>query len=185
MQKIIIGGVVVVAVAIGLLSLLQQGSPTETSTVDSDMTEEMAAETPSADIAETAIAAPELAVLVQALTASDLVEVLQSEGPFTVFAPMNQGFINLPDGTLDTLLLPENIDDLQAVLSYHVVPGKVMAADLIDGMVVETINGESITINIGDIGAVINNEASVMITDIETTNGVVHMIDTVLLPPTE
>jgi uncharacterized surface protein with fasciclin (FAS1) repeats len=137
------------------------------------------------DIIATASNTPELSTLVAAVTAAELVETLQGAGPFTVFAPVNDAFAGLPAGTVDNLLKPENKADLQAILTYHVVSGAVHAADLTDGMVVETVNGKSITINISDAGASINGSAKVSITDIETSNGVVHVIDGVLLPATE
>ncbi len=190
MQKIIIGGVVAVVVIGGFL-ILQSGPAedqmNETDVIVSDMVmeDDMAVEEPSDDIVETAIATPALSTLVAAVVAGELVETLQSEGPFTVFAPVNEAFAALPAGTVDTLLLPENIADLQGILTYHVVPGKVMSSDLTDGMVVRTVNGESITINVGAAGVSINGGANVVIANIETSNGVVHVIDSVLLPPTE
>jgi uncharacterized surface protein with fasciclin (FAS1) repeats len=137
------------------------------------------------DIIATASNTPELSTLVAAVTAAELVETLQGTGPFTVFAPVNDAFAGLPAGTVDNLLMPENKADLQAILTYHVVSGAVHAADLTDGMVVETVNGKSITINVSDAGVSINGSAKVSITDIETSNGVVHVIDEVLLPATE
>jgi uncharacterized surface protein with fasciclin (FAS1) repeats len=137
------------------------------------------------DIIATASNTPELSTLVAAVTAAELVETLQGTGPFTVFAPANDAFAGLPAGTVDNLLMPENKADLQAILTYHVVSGAVHAADLTDGMVVETVNGKSITINVSNAGVSINGSAKVSITDIETSNGVVHVIDEVLLPATE
>jgi len=138
-----------------------------------------------ADIVTTAANTPTLSTLVAAVTAGELVETLQGAGPFTVFAPTNQAFAALPDGTVDTLLLPENIADLQGILTYHVVPGAVMSTDLTDGMVVETVNGQSLTINVSADGVSINGAASVAAADIVTSNGVVHVIDGVLLPASE
>jgi uncharacterized surface protein with fasciclin (FAS1) repeats len=191
MQNILIAGAVVIVVIGGFLFLqsdstsapmddemVMEGEMEETTS--DEMTEETAT-----DIVATAIATPELSTLVAAVVAADLVETLQSEGPFTVFAPVNAAFAALPAGTVDTLLMEENRADLQGILTYHVVPGKVMSGDLVDGMVVQTVNGESITINVTDAGVTINGSATVALADIETSNGVVHVIDTVLLPPTE
>jgi uncharacterized surface protein with fasciclin (FAS1) repeats len=137
------------------------------------------------DIVATASATPELSTLVAAVAAAELVETLQGAGPFTVFAPVNDAFAGLPAGTVENLLKPENKADLQGILTYHVVPGAVKAADLTDGMVVTTVNGKTITINVSDAGVSINGGAKVTMADIETSNGVVHVIDAVLLPASE
>ena len=123
-----------------------------------------------------------LSTLVAAVQAGDLVDVLGSEGPFTVFAPTNEAFAALPEGTLETLLNPDNKDQLVSILTYHVVPGKVMSTDLSDGMKATTANGADITININD-GKVTVNGANVTAADIAASNGVVHVIDAVILPP--
>jgi uncharacterized surface protein with fasciclin (FAS1) repeats len=124
--------------------------------------------------------------LVAAVQAAELVETLSGEGPFTVFAPTDDAFAALPEGTVDTLLLPENKDQLTAVLTYHVVAGKVMAADLSDGQEVETVQGEILTVNIdGDsvtLTDATGNTVNVVDTDIEADNGVIHVIDGVVLP---
>lgn len=125
-----------------------------------------------------------LSTLVAAVTAGDLVDVLGSEGPFTVFAPTNEAFAALPAGTLESLLKPENKETLVAILKYHVVPGKVMSTDLSDGMKAATANGAELTINIKD-GKVMVNGANVTAADISASNGVVHVIDAVILPPSK
>jgi len=125
-----------------------------------------------------------LSTLVAAVTAGDLVDVLQGDGPFTVFAPTNEAFASLPDGTLEMLLKPENKDKLVSILTYHVVPGKVMSTDLANGMKANTVNGAAIHVEIGDNGVMINN-AIVTAADINAKNGVVHVINKVILPPTE
>ena len=187
---IIIGAIVFFNSAPADDAAMEDTTVTETAdTMDEmDSMDEMAgddmAATP-ADIVTTAVNTPTLSTLVAAVTAGELVETLQGAGPFTVFAPTNQAFAALPDGTVDTLLLPENIADLQGILTYHVVPGAVMSTDLTDGMVVETVNGESITINVSDAGVSINGSANVAMADIVTSNGVVHVIDGVLLPASE
>jgi len=133
------------------------------------------------DIVDTAVGAGQFETLVAAVTAAELVDTLKSEGPFTVFAPTDEAFAALPEGTVETLLKPENKDQLIAVLTYHVVPGKVMSTDLSDDMTATTVQGSDITIDL-DEGVSIN-EASVVAADIETTNGVIHVIDQVILPP--
>jgi uncharacterized surface protein with fasciclin (FAS1) repeats len=137
---------------------------------------------PDADIVDLAIQTEFLSTLVAAVKAGDLVDVLKGEGPFTVFAPTNDAFAKLPAGTVDTLLKPENKAKLVAVLTYHVVAGKVYAKDLSDGMTAKTVQGASVKISLKDGKAMVNN-ATVTTADIEATNGVVHVIDTVILPP--
>jgi len=137
-------------------------------------------------IVDLAVATPSLSTLVAAVVAADLADTLASAGPFTVFAPIDEAFAALPAGTVETLLLPENIADLQGILTYHVVSGAVMAGDLTDGMVVETVNGDSITINVAADGIVsINGVATVLTADVVASNGIVHVIDGVLLPSAE
>lgn len=134
-----------------------------------------------ADIVDLAVATEFLSTLVAALQAGDLVGVLKSEGPFTVFAPTNEAFAKLPSGTVENLLKPENKAQLIAVLTYHVVAGKVMSSDLSNGQKAKTVQGSEITVTLKDGRAMIDN-ASVITADIEASNGVVHVIDTVILP---
>lgn len=133
------------------------------------------------DIVDTAIEAEGFNTLVTAIQEAGLVEALKAEGPYTVFAPTDEAFAELPEGTLDSLLA--NTEDLKNVLLFHVVNGKVMAEDVLemDGTMVETLFGESITISIKD-GNVYINDAQVTVTDIETSNGVIHVINKVLVP---
>lgn len=133
------------------------------------------------DIVETAIADGRFSTLVTALQAAELVETLQGEGPFTVFAPTDDAFAKLPEGTVASLLLPENLETLKNILLYHVVSGKVMAADVVTLESADTVLGQKVIIKVED-GKVYINDAQVIITDIETSNGVIHVIDTVLLP---
>lgn len=135
------------------------------------------------DIVGLAAETEALSTLVAAVKAAGLVETLQGEGPFTVFAPTNEAFAALPEGTLENLLKPENKDQLVAILTYHVVSGKVMSTDLTDGMKAATVNGAEITITTAD-GAKVNG-AAVTMADVEAANGVVHVIDAVILPPAE
>ncbi|MCC5926460.1 MAG: fasciclin domain-containing protein [Bacteroidetes bacterium] len=137
----------------------------------------------SENIVELAVGNENLSTLVAAVQAADFVELLSSEGPFTVFAPTNEAFEALPDGTLEMLLMPENIEMLQSILALHVVPGKVMSGDLSDGMSAESANGKDLTFSIGYGGASVNG-SDIIMTDIEASNGVVHVIDTVILPET-
>jgi uncharacterized surface protein with fasciclin (FAS1) repeats len=192
MQNILIVGIIVIIGIGGFLLLQPEAEPMmddavvveEVEVVSEPVMDDMTATAPD-DIVETAIATPQLSTLVTAVTQAELVATLQSEGPFTVFAPVNDAFAALPPATLEALLQPENIADLQSVLTYHVVPGAVMSGDLVDGMEVATVNGETITINVDASGVSINGSANVAMADIETSNGIVHIIDAVLLPPAE
>ena len=133
------------------------------------------------NIVETAVGAGSFTTLVAAVEAAGLVETLSGEGPFTVFAPTDDAFAALPEGTVESLLLPENRDQLVAILTYHVVPGAVMSTDLSDGMTAATVQGSEITIDL-DNGVMVN-EANVVTADIAASNGVIHVIDAVILPP--
>lgn len=132
------------------------------------------------DIVDTAVGAGSFSTLVAAVQAAELVDTLKGEGPFTVFAPTDEAFAALPEGTVENLLKPENKDQLVAILTYHVVPGKVMSGDLSDDMTAATVQGSDITIDLDD--GVKVNEASVVQADIEAQNGVIHVIDKVILP---
>jgi uncharacterized surface protein with fasciclin (FAS1) repeats len=132
------------------------------------------------NIVETAVAAGNFTTLVAAVEAAGLVETLSGEGPFTVFAPTDEAFAALPEGTVEGLLADP--EALAAVLTYHVVPGAVMSGDLSDGMMATTVNGADITVSL-DMGTVMINDATVTTADIEASNGVIHVIDSVILPP--
>ncbi|CUH39694.1 Lipoprotein p23 [Jannaschia seosinensis] len=132
------------------------------------------------NIVETAQDAGNFSTLLAAAEAAGLVETLTGEGPYTVFAPTDEAFAELPEGTVDTLLMEENQEQLSNILLYHVVPGSVMSGDLADGMEVEAANGGTLTISTE--GGVTVNGASVTTADIEASNGVIHVIDTVLMP---
>ncbi len=139
-------------------------------------------ETNKSDIVDLAVSSENLSTLVAAVKAGGLVETLKGDGPFTVFAPTDEAFAALPEGTLDDLLKPENKDKLVAILTYHVVPGKVKSTDLKDGMMAQTVEGNKVKVKIA--GNKVNiNEANVAMADIMATNGVVHVIDRVILPP--
>lgn len=133
------------------------------------------------DIVDTAVGAGSFNTLVAAVKAADLVDTLKGTGPFTVFAPTDAAFAKLPAGTLDDLLKPENKAKLQAILTYHVVPGKVMAADVVKLKSAKTVQGQELTITVEGDTVTVNN-AKVEKTDIACSNGVIHVIDTVLLP---
>ena len=139
------------------------------------------AQAATADIVDTAVAAGSFKTLAAALQAAGLVETLKGQGPFTVFAPTDAAFAKLPAGTVDDLLKPANKAKLVAILTYHVVPGKVMAAQAATLTSAKTVNSASLTIRARD-GKVMIDNATVTATDIAASNGVIHVIDTVLLP---
>lgn len=133
------------------------------------------------NIVETAVSNGSFKTLVAAVAAADLVATLSGPGPFTVFAPVDAAFAALPAGTVESLVQPENKGTLAGILTYHVVAGKVMSTDLSNGMKAKTVNGGEITITIAD-GNVKVNGAQVVLADVATSNGVIHVIDGVLLP---
>jgi uncharacterized surface protein with fasciclin (FAS1) repeats len=137
------------------------------------------------DIVAIASGNPDFSTLVTALKAADLVGTLQGEGPFTVFAPTNAAFAKLPAGTVENLLKPENKDQLVSVLTYHVVSGEVKAADVVKLSEATTVNGQTFDIDTSNgvtIGNASNGTATVVTTDIDASNGVIHVIDSVILP---
>ena len=136
----------------------------------------------AADIVDTAVGAGSFTTLVSAVQAADLVEVLKGEGPFTVFAPTDEAFAKLPEGTVENLLKPENKEQLVALLTYHVVPGKTMSSD-IAGKDVEATTVEGSPVEIDATGdSVMVDDATVVQADIEADNGVIHVIDAVIMP---
>jgi len=134
----------------------------------------------SMDIVDTAVGAGTFNTLVAAVQAAGLEETLRGDGPFTVFAPTDEAFAALPEGTVETLLMEENLDQLVAILTYHVVPGAVMSGDLSDGMMATTVQGGDI--EIGTMDGVTVDGANVVTADIEASNGVIHVIDAVIMP---
>lgn len=134
-----------------------------------------------ADIVDTAVEAGSFKTLAAALQAAGLVDTLKGDGPFTVFAPTDEAFAALPEGTVETLLLPENKDKLIAVLTYHVVPGAVTSDQVVGLTSAPTVNGESLEISVKD-GAVMVDASAVTAVDIAADNGVIHVINSVLLP---
>ncbi len=133
------------------------------------------------DVVDIAIGSPDHTTLVAAVKAADLVTTLKGDGPFTIFAPTNAAFNALPAGTVDGLLKPEKKADLTKILTYHVVAGAVKAADLKDGQKVKTLQGEELTVSVKE-GKVMINGANVTAADLTGSNGVVHVIDAVLMP---
>lgn len=133
------------------------------------------------DIVDVAAENGSFSTLVAAVKAAGLVDTLKGDGPFTVFAPTDEAFAALPEGTVDMLLKPENKDKLVAILTYHVVPGKIMAAEVMKLNSAVTVQGEAVMVGIDD-GSVMINKAKVVMPDVEASNGVIHVIDAVLLP---
>ncbi|NBB82819.1 MAG: fasciclin domain-containing protein [Alphaproteobacteria bacterium] len=157
------------AVALAVSACAQTAAQTETTAM------------PAMDIVDTAIAADDFNTLVAAVQAAGLVETLKGDGPFTVFAPTDAAFAALPEGTVETLLMPENRDQLTAILTYHVVPGEV-TSDQLAGQTLSatTVQGSDLAIDATD--GVMVNDATVVAADVMASNGVIHVIDTVLLP---
>lgn len=175
-----IAGALGVGFAPGAIAQIQETAPEMdmTEATLEEVTDEVAQAT--GDIVDVASANPEFETLVTAIQTAELVEPLKGEGPFTVFAPTNAAFDALPDGVLDALLLPENQDLLTQVLTYHVVPGELMASDLSTGMV-ETLGGEDVMVTV-EGGSVMVDDADVVAANVPATNGVIHVIDEVLVP---
>jgi uncharacterized surface protein with fasciclin (FAS1) repeats len=182
MKKVLIPSIMVAVLAIA-------GCAAEAPVEEEVVTEEVVEETPEApveeeaagDIVAVASGAGSFTTLVAAIEAAGLVETLQGVGPFTVFAPTDEAFAALPAGLLDALLLEENREILVQILTYHVVSGTVLAADVTEGDVA-SVEGSAISITVGD-GVVLNGTANVTATDVVASNGVIHVIDAVILPP--
>lgn len=134
------------------------------------------------DIVDIAVSSKMFKTLVAAVKAADLVEALKSEGPFTVFAPTDEAFSKLPKGTIDELLRPENREKLLSILTYHVVPGKVEASDVVKMKMAKTAQGESIKVSVKDGGVFLDGNTKVIKTDIVASNGIIHVVDSVLMP---
>jgi uncharacterized surface protein with fasciclin (FAS1) repeats len=133
------------------------------------------------NIVETAVNHGSFKTLVAAVTAADLVSTLSSEGPFTVFAPLDDAFGELPEGTVETLVKPENKEQLASILTYHVLAGKILSTDLSDGMKATTVNGQEVTVHLKE-GKVFINDSEVVLADVTTDNGVIHAVNKVLMP---
>lgn len=197
-NTLLITGIIVVLIIIAAVVMIQnQSSNQQTADLNSSNQDQiiedqvtnsdqqdMMKDNPMADQAEknivqTAIDAGSFSSLVTAVQKAELVETLSGEGPFTVFAPTDDAFAKLPDGTLETLL--NDKEKLSKILTYHVVSGKIMSSDLTDGMIAATVQGQEIKFSIDDQGVKVN-DAMVIQPDIEASNGVIHVIDTVILP---
>ena len=164
----------------------QPADTMEDDTMDADEMAEMddmAAMEPTTTVVDVALGDSTFSTLVTALQAADLVETLQGPGPFTVFAPTNAAFDKLPEGTLDELTMEENQEQLTGILLYHVASGRVMAADVAGMSEIETAQGAMLPIQVMDDGTVMVGDATVVTTDIQADNGIIHVIDTVLMPP--
>jgi uncharacterized surface protein with fasciclin (FAS1) repeats len=169
---------VAIAAALTLAACGSDDEASEDTVAEDTVAEEVVAD---GDIVAVASGNPDFSTLVAALSAAGLVETLQGEGPFTVFAPTDAAFAALPEGLLEKLLLPENIAALTAILTYHVVPGMVMSTDVTAGDVA-TVEGSTIAITT-DMGVMVNG-ANVVAVDVAASNGVIHVIDAVIVPPT-
>ncbi len=179
MSKSILLKAVSLGLFISIASVACGPSQSEVASPDSKTSEAPAGE--SKDIVDTAVAAGSFNTLVAAVKAADLVETLKGPGPFTVFAPTDEAFAKLPAGAVDDLLKPENKEKLRAVLTYHVVSGRVMAADVVKMTSAKTVQGSEITIKVEGETVMVDG-AKVVKTDIATSNGVIHVIDTVVMP---
>jgi transforming growth factor-beta-induced protein len=177
MYRALILGAVVLSMIGGCVCSKEAAPPAE----PGDTTAAKPVAAVSKDIVDTAVEAGSFETLATALTAAGLVDTLKGEGPFTVFAPTDEAFAELPAGTLDDLLKPENKATLSAILTYHVVPGKVMAKDVVSLSSAKTVNGKELRIATTN-GKVMVDNATVIQTDIECSNGVIHVIDSVMLP---
>lgn len=185
-------GVAFLALAVACNSSTKTSDTSDSSMMNTSMTDSAAMDeqgvevggammVPSKNIVENAAGSSDHTTLVAAVKAGDLAETLSGAGPFTVFAPTNEAFNKLPAGTVDNLLKPEMKKDLQGVLTYHVVPGSLRAADLKDGMELTTVQGQKLKVSVKD-GKVMINNANVAIADVISSNGVTHVVDAVLLP---
>ncbi len=196
MKKMIIGSAVVCAMMLTACNNQKEESMSTTETTvatDTSMTTPMATQpeagvmvgganmVASKNIVENALNSADHTTLVAAVKEAGLVETLSGTGPFTVFAPTNEAFDALPKGTVETLLKPENKKKLTTILTYHVVPGMIKAADLKDGQKLKTVQGEDLMVSVKD-GKVMINGATVTIADAVSSNGVTHIIDKVLMP---
>lgn len=192
--------VVIIAVAIGIIGFYSLNSKNEKAEADSMAGSQQAMNanpsmapaegvmvggalmTPDKDIVNNAVNSKDHTTVVAAVKAAGLVDTLKSEGPFTVFAPTNAAFEKLPKGTVESLLMPENKDKLTGILTYHVVPGRYTSKDITEGMTLTTVQGQDLTFTMKDGKWWINGSAMIEIADVISSNGVTHVIDSVLLP---
>jgi uncharacterized surface protein with fasciclin (FAS1) repeats len=183
---LIVGLVALVVIVGGVLWAVNRDDNKKTETTSQSQQTQATEKKTTANIVVLASDTPTLSTLVTAVKAANLVETLQGTGPFTVFAPTNSAFEALPAGTLDSLLKPENVEQLKSILTYHVVSGKVMAADLKDGQEITTVQGGKLIVKITDGKVYLvdakGNQVTVEKADVDASNGVVHIINGVLLP---
>lgn len=183
---IILTAVFLAVVGVGAVVAMSVNDKDDSKTTTSQSQEKPSDVKSQPNIVGLAAETPSLSTLVTAVKAASLVDTLQGTGPFTVFAPTNAAFEALPAGTLDTLLKPENVGQLKSILTYHVVSGKVMAADVKDGQEITTVQGAKLTVSIMDGKVYLTDakggKAMVEMADVSASNGVVHVISTVLLP---
>ena len=176
---------VVAALALVAAACSSDDSDSSPTTTETPNTTAAPAEDPGT-IVDVAVGNEDFSTLVAAVTAADLVETLSGEGPFTVFAPTNDAFDALPDGTVESLTQPENKATLATILTYHVVEGEVLSTDLTDGQEVTTVQGEILVVGVSDSGVTLTdaggNAVNVVIADVDASNGVIHAIDGVLMP---
>ena len=176
---------VVAALALVAAACSSDDSDSSPTTTETPTTVAPPAEDPGT-IVDVAVGNEDFSTLVAAVTAADLVETLSGEGPFTVFAPTNDAFDALPDGTVESLTQPENKATLATILTYHVVEGEVLSTDLTDGQEVTTVQGEILVVGVSDSGVTLTdaggNTVNVVIADVDASNGVIHAIDGVLMP---
>lgn len=184
----LIAVVVLVIGGVGIYLMSQNNEEEQQQATQEQVVQEVQEEKAS-DIVALAVKTEALSTLVAAVQAADLVETLQGTGPYTVLAPTNEAFDALPEGTLTSLLLPENKGKLADILTYHVIEGAVLAQDLSNGQVVTTVNGGTLTVEITDAGVFFvdanGGKAQVESADVNASNGVVHVISAVLLPAAE
>lgn len=168
-------------IKMGIMKFQKENGIRETGTLSINTRQAIVKHMALPSIAEAAIATPSLSTLVAAVKAGGLVETLMNDGPFTVFAPTNDAFAKIPSETLSALLTPEKKSDLVNILTYHVVSGKALSGDLRDGQEIKTLQGKTLKVRIMD-GKVYIGGSQVIMADIKTKNGIVHVIDTVLMP---
>lgn len=184
MKRVSIFTVLIVAI-LAISACAPQASTTEPMNETTAISEPTASPEPMVkDIVDTAVENGSFNTLAAALQAAGLVDALKGDGPFTVFAPTDEAFAKLPEGTVDELLKPENIEQLKAILLYHVVEGKVMSGDVAGKSSATTLAGKDLAVKV-DMGNVYINESKVVLADVEASNGVIHVIDSVLLPPAD
>ena len=181
MKNLRLFSLAIAAFAASFAIACDQKTETTTEEMTEPVVEEVVVQETPNTVVDVAVGSPDHTTLVAAVTAAGLGETLSGTGPFTIFAPTNAAFDALPAGTFDGLLKPESKDALTGILTYHVVAGNVMAADLTDGQVVKTLNGQDIKVSIKD-GKVMINGANVTAADLKGSNGVVHVVDAVLMP---